>query len=90
MKKPSAEELKLLLRENEIKIKKTDQDKILNFVRVMWATFVKRPHHLKKAAKTQEQAEGKRKRKNIKKKRKTIDSIGQFNTTNSQTPKQEL
>jgi len=62
MNKPSAEELKLLLREQELKLQAAAQDNFLNFVRVMWPEFVKGPHHLKTAAKLQELADGKIKR----------------------------
>ena len=62
MNKPSAEELKLLLREHELKLQAAAQDNFLNFVRVMWPEFVKGPHHLKTAAKLQELADGKIKR----------------------------
>ena len=40
MNKPTAEELKLLLRENELKLKAAAQDNFLNFVRIMWPDFV--------------------------------------------------
>ena len=59
MNKPTAEELKLLLREQELKLKVAAQDNFLNFVRVMWPEFVKGPHHLKTAAKLQDLADGK-------------------------------
>ena len=59
MNKPTAEELKLLLRENELKLKAAAQDNFLNFVRIMWPDFVKGPHHLKTASKLQDLAEGK-------------------------------
>jgi predicted phage terminase large subunit-like protein len=62
MNKPSAEELKLLLREQELKLQAAAQDNFLNFVRVMWPDFVKGPHHSKTAAKLQELADGKIKR----------------------------
>ena len=62
MNKPTAEELKLLLRENELKLKAAAQDNFLNFVRIMWPDFVKGPHHLKTASKLQDLAEGKIKR----------------------------
>jgi predicted phage terminase large subunit-like protein len=62
MNKPSAEELKLLLREHELKLQAAAQDNFLNFVRVMWPDFVKGPHHSKTAAKLQELADGKIKR----------------------------
>ena len=62
MNKPTAEELKLLLREHELKLKSAAQDNFLNFVRIMWPDFVKGPHHLKTASKLQDLAEGKIKR----------------------------
>jgi|TARA_R110000751_G_scaffold20538_1_gene60065 predicted phage terminase large subunit-like protein len=62
MNKPSVEELKLLLREQELKLKDAAQDNFLNFVRVMWPEFIKGPHHLKTAAKLQDLADGKIKR----------------------------
>ena len=62
MIKPTAEELKLLLREQELKLKAAAQDNFLNFVRVMWPDFVKGPHHLKTASKLQDLADGKIKR----------------------------
>ena len=62
MIKPTAEELKLLLREQELKLQAAAQDNFLNFVRVMWPDFVKGPHHSKTAAKLQELADGKIKR----------------------------
>ncbi len=49
MNKPTAEELKLLLREHELKLKSAAQDNFLNFVRIMWPDFVKGPHHQKTA-----------------------------------------
>ena len=62
MNKPTAEELKLLLREQELKLKTAAQDNFFNFVRVMWPDFVKGPHHLQTAAKLQDLADGKIKR----------------------------
>ena len=62
MNKPTAEELKLLLREQELKLKIAAQDNFLNFVRIMWPDFIKGPHHLKTASKLQAIADGKIKR----------------------------
>ena len=62
MNKPSAEELKLLLREQELILQRAAQNNFLNFARVMWPDFVKGPHHEKTANKLQDLADGKIKR----------------------------
>ena len=62
MNKPSAEELKLLLKEQELKLQAAAQQHFLNFVRAMWPDFVKGAHHKKIANKLQDLADGKIKR----------------------------